>query len=141
VAGQDSKLALVASVPMFARLGRKELEQVAQLVDEVEVPAGRVLMHQGDHGEEMFIVVAGRFQVERDGRTIAERGPGSALGEISLLSGGPRTATITALEPSTLLVVAHREFNSLMGDHPTVRMQVLEGLAHKIRALDHEGVH
>jgi len=141
MAGTDSKVALVASVPMFARCGRKELQQLTQLVDEIEVPAGRVLMRQGEHGEEMFIVVKGRFSIERDGRTIAERGPGSALGEMSLLSGGPRTATITALEPSTVLVAAHREFNSLMDSYPAIRLQVLEGLAQKVRALDHDGVH
>jgi len=141
MAGNDSKLDLIASVPMFCRLGRKELGQIAQLVDEVDVPAGKVLMRQGDHGDEMFIVVSGNFRIERDGRTIAERGTGTALGEISLLSKGPRTATVTALEPSRLLVAGHREFHALMDEHPTVRLQVLEGLATKIRALDEAGLH
>jgi CRP-like cAMP-binding protein len=138
---KDLKLDLISSVPMFCRLGHKELEQVAQLLDEVDVPAGKVLMRQGEHGDEMFIVASGTFRIERDGKTIAERGAGTALGEISLLSEGPRTATITALEPSRLLVAGHREFHALMDDHPTVRLQVLEGLATKIRALDQAGFH
>jgi CRP-like cAMP-binding protein len=137
----DPKIDLISSVPMFCRLGRREREQIAQLVDEIEVPAGKVLMRQGEHGAEMFVVVSGNFKIERDGLTIAERGPGAALGEIALLSEGPRTATITATEPSRLLVVAHREFHSLMDDHPSVRLQVLEGLATKIRALDANGIH
>ena len=141
MAGKDPKLDLIASVPMFCRLGHRELEQVAQLLDEVDIPAGRVLMRQGEHGDEMFIVVSGSFRIERDGRTIAERGAGTALGEIALLSKGPRTATITATEPSRLLVAGHREFHALMDDHPSVRMQVLEGLATKIRALDEGGIH
>jgi len=137
----DPKVDFIASVPMFCRLGRKELGQVAQLVDEVDVPAGKTLMRQGEPGDEMFIVVTGNFKIERDGRTIAERGPGSVLGEIALLSKGPRVATVTALEDSRLLVAGHREFHALMDEHPTVRLQVLEGLATKIRALDQGGIH
>ena len=137
----DPKLDLIGSVPIFSRLGKKELGQIAQLMDEVDVPAGKVLMRQGETGDEMFIVVSGSFRIERDGRTIAERGTGAALGEISLLSKGPRTATVTATEPSRLLVAGQREFHSLMDEHPTVRMQVLEGLATKIRALDQAGLH
>lgn len=141
MAPKDPKVELIESVPMFCRLGHRELAQVARLVDEVEVPAGKVLMRQGESGDQMFIVVSGTFRVERDGRTISERGPGSALGEIALLSKGPRTATVTALEPSTLLVAGQREFHALMDDHPTVRLQLLAGLATKIRALDSGGVH
>ena len=138
---KDQKMELLASVPMFCRLGHRELEQIGQLVGEVDVPAGKVLMRQGDHGDEMFIVVDGMVRIERDGRTIAERGAGTALGEIALLSRGPRTATITTLEPSRLLVAGQREFHALMDEHPTVRLQILEGLATKIRALDTAGVH
>lgn len=137
----DPKIDLIASVPMFCRLGKKELGQIAELMDEVDVPAGRVLMRQGEAGDEMFVVVSGSFRIERDGRQIAERGPGSALGEIALLSRGPRTATITATEPARLLVAGHREFHQLMDEHPAVRAQVLEGLATKIRALDEGGLH
>jgi CRP/FNR family transcriptional regulator, cyclic AMP receptor protein len=141
MAGADPKVALIETVPMFCRLGRHEREQVAQLLDEVDVPAGRVLMRQGDTGREMFVVVSGRFGIDRDGRQIAERGAGSVLGEMSLISEGPRTATVTAIEPSTVLVAGHREFHALMDDHPAIRMQVLEGLAEKIRNVESDGLH
>jgi CRP/FNR family transcriptional regulator len=137
----DAKVDLIRSVPMFAKLGRAELEQIAALVDEIDVPAGRVLMRQGENGQEMFLVVSGRFRIERNGETIAERGPGSALGEISLISEGPRTATVTAEEPSQVLVAARREFHTLMDGHPQIRAQILEGLADKIRRIDAAGVH
>jgi CRP-like cAMP-binding protein len=137
----DAKIDLIRSVPMFGKLGRAELAQIAALVDEVDVPAGRVLMRQGENGHEMFVVVSGRFRIERNGETIAERGPGSALGEISLLAEGPRTATVTAEEASQVLVAASREFHSLMDEHPAIRAQILEGLADKIRSIDAGGVH
>src|SRR5439155_27357677 len=119
---------------------RRELEQVAQLMDEVDLPAGKTLMTQGETGDEMFVIVSGRVSVERDGAKINERGPGSAIGELSLLSKGPRSATITTLEPTRVLLAGHREFHALMDD-PQIRLGVLEGVADKIRTLDQASIH
>jgi len=137
----DPKVDLIASIPIFAKMGRRELEQVAQLVDEVDVPAGRVLMRQGTTGSEMVVLVEGRVEVERNGHSLGERGPGAVLGELSLLSEGPRTATVTTTEPSRLLIAGHGAFHELMDDHPSVRLCVLNGLADKIRTLDESSVH
>jgi CRP-like cAMP-binding protein len=137
----DAKVDLLKSVSLFSGMGRAELEQVAQLLDEVDVPAGKVLMRQGETGHEMFIIAKGRVRVERNGKVISERGPGASMGEISLLTEGPRTATVTAIEPSTLFYAAHREFHSLMDSHPSVRLCILDGLASKIRLLDEASVH
>jgi len=141
MASKDPKVDLIASVSMFEGLGRRELEQIAQLVDEVDIPAGKVLMRQGETGAEMFVVASGRFTIERDGRVLRDVGPGAAIGEISLLAEGPRTATVTAAEPSRILLAGHREFHRLMDEHPTIRMHILEGLATKVRFLDESGVH
>ncbi|HJW22028.1 MAG TPA: cyclic nucleotide-binding domain-containing protein [Candidatus Limnocylindrales bacterium] len=133
---RDPKVDLLASVPLFTGLGRAELEQLAQLVDEIDVPAGYALMRQGERGDQMFVVVSGELEIDRDGRTINHQGPGAAVGEMSLLAEGARTATVRTTGPARLLVLAHREFHSLMDAHPTVRMRILEGLADKIRTLD-----
>jgi CRP-like cAMP-binding protein len=138
---KDEKVGLISSVPMFCRLGKREQEQVAQLLTEVDVPAGRVLMRQGETGHEMFIVVSGGFRVERDGKTINDAGPGAVLGEMSLIAKGPRTATVTATSPSTLLVASQAEFNDLMQGHPGIRLQVLEGLATKVRNIESNQAH
>jgi len=137
----DPKVDLIASIPIFSGMGRRELEQVAQLVDEVDVPPGRVLMRQGSAGSEMVVLVEGRVSVERNGRSIGERGPGSVFGELSLLSEGPRTATVTAIEPCRIFVAGHGAFHELMDDHPSVRLCILNGLAAKIRTLDEASVH
>ena len=137
----DPKVDLIASVPLFSGLGRRELEQIAQLVDEVEVPAGKVLMRQGELGSEMAIIATGRFTIERNGRHLRDVGPGASIGDMSLIAEGPRTATVTAAEPSRILLAAHREFHTLMDQHPTIRMKILEGLATKIRWLDEAGAH
>src|SRR5215216_4209124 len=117
----DSKLDLLRSIPLFSALGRRELEQVARLADEVDVPAGQVLMRQGTNGSEAFILVSGEAMAERDGTHLATYGPGALIGEIALLAEGPRTATVTASEASRFFVLGHREFHSLMQTNRAVQ--------------------
>lgn len=132
----NDKARLLASVPLFAHLGRAGLEEVAMLADEVDVDAGTVLTQEGRTGGEFFVIVDGSVSVERGGRVVATLRTGDFLGEIALVDGGPRTATTTTVMPSRLLVVAHREFHSLLDRFPDVRMGVLQALAERVRKLD-----
>ncbi len=138
---RDEKLELLRKVPLFAGFGGRELERLGMLTDVVDLPEGRVLMRQGERGDQMFVIVAGGARVERDGRTLAERVTGEMVGEISLVDEGPRTATVTLTEPSRLLVVGHRDFHSLMDEMPDVRLRVLETLARRVRHLDPDSAH
>jgi CRP-like cAMP-binding protein len=138
---RDQKLDLLRRIPLFTDFGRRDLERLSQLADEVEVPAERRLMAQGDRGAEMFVIASGRVRVERDGQQINSLGPGEFFGEIALLDGGPRTATVTTDEPSRLLVLTHREFHTLMEEFPEVAADVLSALAHRIRRLEPDQAH
>jgi voltage-gated potassium channel len=130
---RDEKLDLLATVPLFARMGRKELERLGQLADEVEVGLDSLLTAQGEIGHEFFIVLDGRLMV-LDGHTPkAMLGPGEFFGEIALLDGRPRTATVRAEGIARLLVVGHREFHALMDEFPSVRTAVLEAVADRLR--------
>ncbi len=133
---KDPKLDLLRAIPLFADLSGRELERIARLVDEVDVPAGKVLMNEGDHGAEMFVVVEGRFTVERNGTVVRECGPGEILGELALLSEGPRTATVVAAEPGHLLVAGHHEFHELMEVSPEISAKMIDILARRVRSLD-----
>jgi CRP-like cAMP-binding protein len=141
MAPKDPKLELLRSIPLFAGLGDPEIVRLGQLADEIDVPAGKVLMRQGENGAEAFVISSGRVAVERDGRAVAERGRGEFFGEIALLSEGPRTATVTTLEPSRLFVLGHREFHALMDEQPAIRLQVLDKLARRLRALEIDAAH
>jgi CRP-like cAMP-binding protein len=141
MAPKDEKLDLLKSIPLFAGFGGRELRRLGMLTDQIDLPAGRVLMRQGEDGREMFVIVRGRAEVTRDGRVIAERGSGDILGEIALVVEGPRTATVTLTEPSQLLVVGHRDFHALMDEMPTVRLHVLESLARRVRQLEPDAAH
>ena len=141
MAVKDAKLELLHAVPLFANLKGDRLLELGQLSDQVELPAGRVLMRQGDRGAEMFVFVSGAGRVDRDGREIDQLGPGDVAGEISLVSEGPRTATVTLTEPSTLFVVGHGAFHVLMDDSPEIRKCVMDEMARRIRELDVERAH
>jgi CRP-like cAMP-binding protein len=137
----DPKLDLLHRIPLFERLGKSELGLVAQMADEVDVPAGRVLMRQGDLGSQMFVIAEGRISIERDGKTLSDLGSGDWFGEMALLSEGPRSATATATEASRLFVIAHREFHSLMDQMPTVRGAVFDCVADRLRSLEAGAAH
>ena len=137
----DDKLELLKRVPLLAGLGRKEIEEVGRLAEEIDVPAGRVLMREGQTGQEFFIVVRGSVLIERGGHALRSLGPGDFLGEIALVDDGPRTATATTETSAQLLVLAHREFHSLMEQFPSVRTSVMQALAMRVRDLEPEQPH
>ena len=134
----DAKVEAIRAISLFAALRDRELEQVAQLADEMDLAAGHVLMREGASGTEMFVLADGEALVERGGKEVARLGPGSVIGEMALVSEGPRVATVTLTKPSRVLVLAHREFHSLMEDVPAVRKCVLDELANRLRNLEPE---
>lgn len=132
----DKKLELLARVPLFSGLGKGGLAQVAKLADEIDLPAGKQLLQQGDHPHEFFLIVDGSVRIDRDGAQINTLGPGDFLGEIALLDGGQRSATATAVTPVSLLILGQREFNTLLNDYPDIRTSVLTALARRVRRLE-----
>jgi CRP/FNR family transcriptional regulator, cyclic AMP receptor protein len=126
----------LAHVPLFTACSKKELATIAKATDEVRLADGHVLMHQDDRAEEAFVIVSGKVTVKRNGRKIAELGPGSMIGELGLLDHGPRTATVTADGPVEALVIGPREFAALLDDVPTINHKLLRSLANRVRELD-----
>jgi CRP/FNR family transcriptional regulator, cyclic AMP receptor protein len=133
---RDEKLEHLKRVPLFARMGRRELERLGQLADEIEVGLDRVLAEQGHIGHEFFIVLEGRVMVLDDHRPVATLGPGEFFGEIALIESRPRTATVRAEGIVRLLVVGHQEFHALMDEFPTVRTAVMDALAERLRSTE-----
>ena len=107
--------------------------------DELEVPAGKRLATAGDIGHELFIIVDGQASVSlRDRRTV-RLGPGEFFGEMSLIDGGPRSATVEAATPMKLLVVATREFWGLLNEAPPLAGKIMRTLSQRLR--DAEAAH
>jgi CRP/FNR family cyclic AMP-dependent transcriptional regulator len=131
---KDPKLELLAGVPLFEQLGKRELQRVGALADVVDLPAGRTLMREGETGTEAMVIVEGIVSVEQGGTVIAERGPGEVIGEMALISHQPRSATVCLKTDAQLLVIGRREFEALMRELPSVYSQVMECLALRLIA-------
>jgi CRP/FNR family transcriptional regulator, cyclic AMP receptor protein len=130
---RDEKLDHLRKVPLFSRMTQRQLERLGQLADEIEVGLDEVLAEQGKVGHEFFIVLDGHLMVLDGHRPVAQLHPGDFFGEIALLDGRPRTATVRAEGITRLLVVGHREFHALMDEFPELRKTVLEELAARLR--------
>lgn len=137
----DQKLELLKRTPLLAGMNEHDLEEVGRLADEVDVPAGKVLTKEGDPGREFFMIVDGAVRIERGGQLIRTIGPGDFFGDIALVVERPRMATATADADTQLLVVGHREFHSLMDRFPSIRICVLESIAHRLADLEPDWPH
>ncbi len=139
MAPADVKVEMLKAVPLFAAMRPKDLAAVAQLADTVDIPAGKTLMRQGQHGNEMYVIASGSVRVERDGSEVKTLGPGEVVGEMALLSEGPRSATVTTVEPTTAFVIGHREFHTLLADSAELRTCIFDNVASYVRKLDEKG--
>lgn len=137
---KSDKIAHIKSIPLFAKLSQKELNEVAAHSDEISVPAGQNLAEQGTTGSECFIVVRGEITVRRNGRKIATKGKGEIVGEMALLDQLPRSATLVTSKDSDILVISRRDFRLLLGDLPQVSRKLLETLSERLRDTDRSWV-
>lgn len=130
---REEKVAWLRRVPLFADLSTAQLEGITPFVDEVEAAAGQVLIKQDAFGQELLILVDGSAEVTRDGRHLRMLGPGDVTGEIALLDGGSRTATVTASEPTTVLTISKRAFDTVLDRVPGLPHELLRTLAARLR--------
>jgi len=137
----DRRTQLLAGVALFDGIGPDGLAMVAERAIEVEFATGRTIVRQGEVGTGFFLVTEGRTRVVRDGETIAELGPGDFFGELSLLDGEPRIATVVAEVPTTCLAIASWEFEALLESQPRLAIAILRGVARRLRAVSEEHRH
>ncbi len=130
--GKDSKVKLIEKVPLFSKLSKKGLEEVAHLADELDLPAGKVMATEGDRGREFFVLLDGEADVTRGGKSVNRLGSGDFFGEIALVTHMPRTASVTAKDNVRVLVITERDFNSLLKRSPEISRGVAEALAERI---------
>jgi CRP/FNR family transcriptional regulator, cyclic AMP receptor protein len=134
---KESKVDLIAHVPLFAKCSKKELRLIASLADEIDFEEGKVLIQEGRPGREFFVLVEGRVDVSRKGTSIDTMQSGDFFGEVALVSDAPRNATITALTRIVTLVITERDFRRLLAESPEIQRKVLVALADR---LSHEAL-
>jgi CRP/FNR family cyclic AMP-dependent transcriptional regulator len=129
---KNAKLELIKRVPLFGGCSRRELDEIAAIADELSIAEGTELTHEGATGHEFLVLIDGSADVRRKGRTINTLGAGDFLGEIALITGAPRTATVVTTAPSRMLVVTARDFRSLLRHMPSLQAKVLEAVASRL---------
>ena len=130
---QDDKISRLEAVPLLADCSRRQLKAVARITEVIEVPAATVLARQGQPGNEFYLIVDGSARVEVSARKRARLGPDAFFGEMSLLDGGERSATVIAETPMRLLVIKRRDFTTLLREAPELTQGILATLSRRVR--------
>lgn len=121
---RDARIDTIADLDLFAGLDRKQLATIASLSTEVTLPEGTVLCHRGERGREAFVLIEGSVAVSVQDQAIAVLRPGAVFGEMSLLDGKPRVATVTATSQVSVLVLNPLKLASLLESVPAVRSRI-----------------
>jgi CRP/FNR family cyclic AMP-dependent transcriptional regulator len=129
---KDAKVELIKKVPLFSKLSKDGLQEVAGIADEIDLPEGKELTREGDRGREFFVLLEGGAEVRKGSDVINSLRQGDFLGEIALVTKQPRTATVTTTSPVRALVITDRDFAELLRRSPDVGQGVLEALAERV---------
>ena len=133
---RSEHLKMLRNVPLFAGCSDRELSRIAQSMKEVHFRAGRVICNEGALGAGLHMVIEGETRVQVNGRTKRRLGPGSFFGEIALLDGGPRSATVIAETDVMTLSLPMWSFRSLLKAHPTLALKMLEEVGQRLRSTE-----
>jgi CRP-like cAMP-binding protein len=124
----------LAQVPIFAGCSKKELGAIARAVKATEHAAGSVVAVEGEAGAGLFVIDEGTADVTIGGRRVNRLEAGDFFGEMALLDGGPRTATVTATSDLRTYVLTEWVFRGLLQQHPTIALRTLEAMAARLRS-------
>ncbi len=131
----------LAVLPLFSACSTRDLQRLGRAADELAVPAGTQLTVQGAVGREAFVIVDGTAEVTKDDTVAATLGAGDHFGELALLDGGPRTATVTASSDMTVLVLSKPAFNAVLDEIPTLAHKLLVATARRLRESEQSLTH
>lgn len=133
---RSRKMELLANMELFSTTSQRELGQVATLTVPAQFPAGSVLTRQGQDGGLAFVIASGQADVVRGGRRLARLGPGDVVGELALIDGQPRSATVTAVTDMEVLEISSQDLRRLLRKAPSVMRKLLEALSERLRQAD-----
>jgi CRP-like cAMP-binding protein len=129
----DRGLELLAGVPLFAGSSKRQLRGVLDWTKEYRYEPGATIVHEGAKGDELFILLEGRAAVSRSGKTLTRLTAGDFFGEMAVIDGRPRTATVVADGPVDCLVLKQKDFKALLEGDPLLAWNLLGSLAARLR--------
>src|SRR5919106_651461 len=122
-------------IPLFGGLSKKQRRTVAQQADEVDVEKGRHLVREGEFAYEFFAIEDGTAEVRKGEQLLAELGPGDFFGEMGLVGDVPRSASVIATTPMTVIVMTGQAFRTVDREHPEVAKQIRSAIEARCREL------
>ncbi|HLW58297.1 MAG TPA: cyclic nucleotide-binding domain-containing protein [bacterium] len=131
-----ARVALLEKLLLFGGLSPRELGRIARLMREIDVPTGKRLVTLGEPGREMFLIVEGRALVTTQRGRAVHLGRGDFFGEMSLIDGEPRSATVEAATPMRLLTLGYREFWQLLDESLPMVRKIMRTVARRLRQVD-----
>jgi len=135
----DARIDHLRRVPLFNDCTDEELQRIAAISRTVETPAGTVVTELGKPGDSFFFIVDGRVSVQTPVGVGDPLRPGDFFGEMSLLDGEPRSATVTAMTDLRLLVIDRPQFWKLLNETPDLVRRILTILSRRVRRLEQAG--
>ena len=136
----DALIARLREVAIFRGLDEKELHRIAEVGKQVHFDAGRVVAQQDAGAAGFHLVMDGEVSVDVDGHERARLGPGEYFGEMSLLDGLPRSATVRAEVPTTTFALTSWQFLPLLDEYPSISRALLVELSGRLRRVEHDPV-
>jgi CRP/FNR family cyclic AMP-dependent transcriptional regulator len=125
----------LTAIPLFASLSKQERRHVAQHADEVDVPAGKELVHEGGFAYEFFVIEQGTAEVTRQGAHVADLGPGDFFGEMAALTDSTRNAAVMSTSPLTAIVMTAHDFRAMAKGMPAVADKISAAVAERLKSL------
>ena len=127
----------LAQVPLFAGMPPRFLKRLADKMDEQRFMEGATIVRQGEPGDIFYVLIEGEAKVkDANGRLLSRLIPGDFFGEISLMDGGPRTATVVAETNLTALALSRKDFSALLQSEPKVTVGLLKHASALLRRLE-----
>ena len=137
------RLLTLKQIPLFKDLSLEQLEAVHQIAEEVEFLEGEVIMREGDRGDQLYLMIEGRVRVylhyrERNERALNEQSAGTYFGEMAVLSGEKRTATVVASERCRMLSLDGDSLRELLSQMPEISFEIFKVLVARVRRAEQE---
>jgi CRP/FNR family cyclic AMP-dependent transcriptional regulator len=133
---KNEKAEILSRLSLFEACSQRELGLVASISVQSRRPAGTFLTRQGQEGGLLFVIVEGQAEVRRDNRKLQTLGPGDVVGELSLIDGRARSASVVAVTEVEVLEIADQDFMKLVRDSPKFVKNLLRALSLKVREMD-----
>jgi CRP-like cAMP-binding protein len=133
---QRHRVAQLSQVPLFANCSKRDLTRLLSKVRAENVEAGQTLFVEGAPSSNLYVILAGTAVVKKKGRRVAKVGPGDVVGELSVILGGPRNATVEAETPLEWLVLDQKSLRAAIDEVPGLGWSLLQSVAQRLDAGD-----